>query len=507
MKDKKHYYFKISKQIGASYFFSFIILIFQLLLIVLLTRGLSIKEFGIYSLLSVTISLLNLILRCGIESYIITKIPGLDKEKRTITIMTILFFFCIILSVSGIFLFIFRDVIINMLNIKDYSYIWLLSIPLIIFITFFDILNYYLTSIKKIFISSFFRFLMQCSWIVVLFYLFVTTNKLSLKSVFFFWGISVVVFSIANIFFIRHEIIHFIKNSLKFDFHKLKEILKFSTPLLMVAIFYLTMTYSDRFLINYFLDETKVALYSFAFGLVGFITFMPFILQGVIQPYFNERWNLKKDPSLLFNVLIKYSMICVLPAITGMFVLRNEIIGLLSGPEYIFAAPLVAVLLFFPLLNTLSNIFTQTMYLRNMIKHILIINFIAMIINISFNFIFIPKIGIIAAAYGIILSSLFIFISLIFFRNKKIVLKWNYLKIFRVFLASIAMGLFIFPMHPISYWSKIIVILIGILAYCLFLFIFRVFGNEEKGLMSFIFDNIKQSLTKFNFSIRHDKKK
>lgn len=490
--NNEEYYLKLSKQIGISYFFSFLTIIFQPLLIIILTRVLSIEEFGIYSLLVVTISILTNLLRCGVESYIITKIPGLEEEKRIVTIITILFFFLMILMVCGLLLFIFKSFIINILNINNYTYIWNFVIPLIMFTTFFDIINYYLISIKKIFISSFFRFLIQCLWVIILFGFFLITGKFSLKIVFTIWLFNVFFLLSISPFLLKREIFYFVKKSLKIDFRQLKRILEFGLPLIIVAAFTLMVEYSDRFLINYFLDKTKVALYSLASSLVGFIIIAAYILQGVIQPYFNEKWNSKQDPTLLFNALIKYTMICILPAIIGMFILRKEIIILLSSPEYIPAAPLVVILLSYPIFNILSLIFTHTMYLRDMVKQLLIINLIAITINIILNLIFIPKIGIEAAAYSTVLSTFLVFILLVFYRPKNIAFQWDYLKIFRILLASISMGIIIYPIHPSLYWSKILVIILGAVIYSIFLFIFKVFTKEEKEMMIHIYKNITE---------------
>lgn len=491
MTDGTDYYFKISKQMGVSYLFSFLIIIFQLLLIVILTRKLTIQEFGVYSLLSAALAILNLFLRFGIESYIVTKVPGLDQEKRVQTIVTILFFFSIFLIACSLLLFFFKEIIINALTIQDYLSIWILFVPLAITLTFFDIITYYLLSIKKIVISSVLRFLCQCLWIIVLMVFFFTIDKFSLKLVFVPWLLNVAGISGISLFFVREEILDFIKNSLKFDWLRLKEILIFSLPLVIVTIFTLTGEYTNRFLINHFLGKTEVARYSLATSLVGFTLFIPYIIQGVLQPYFNEKWNLKQDSSVLFNIMVKYSLMFVLPAVTGIFVLREEIILLLSNSEYLPAAPLIAVLLFFPVFNILSLLFTQTLYLRDMGKYLLLINSLALIVDITFNLIFLPRIGVISAVYGVILSSGLIFGAMVILRPKEILFEWDYLKIFPILLASLIMGAIISPINPASSLFKVIVILFGAVVYTIFLFVFKVFNKEEKDLIRQIYRNIK----------------
>ncbi len=504
MADGIDYYLNMSKQMGISYLFSFLTIIFQLLLVAILTRKLSIQEFGVYSLLSAALAILNSFLRFGIESYITTKIPGLEDEKRVRTIITILFFFSLFLLTCSLLLFFLRDMVATTLNIQEYISIWLLFVPLAVALTFFDIITYYLLSIKKIVISSFLRFLCQCLWIIVLVIFFFMVERFSLKLVFVPWLINVLIISGLSIFFIRHEIARFIKDSFQFNWLQLKEIVFFSAPLVIVTVFTLTGEYTNRFLINHFLGKTEVAWYSLASSLVGFALFMPYVIQGVIQPYFNEKWNLKQDPSLLFNILVKYSLLFILPAAAGLFVLRKEIILLLSNGEYLPAAPLVSVLLIFPIFNIMSLLFTQTMYLRNLSRRLLLINGIALTIDIVFNLIFLPKIGVISAAYGVVLSSGFIFLALFVLRPKEIILQWKYLKILPILVASLIMGTIISPINPEDFLSKVLVIVFGVGIYAAFLFLLRVFTQEEMELIRRIYRNIKSQTIKPQITPKKD---
>ncbi len=491
MTDGIDYYFNMSKQMGISYLFSFLTIIFQLLLVAILTRKLPIQEFGVYSLFSAALAVLNSLLRFGIESYITTKIPGLEEEKRIRDIITIIFFFSLFLMACGLLLFFLKNTITSALNIEEYASLWLLFVPLAVALTFFDIITYYLLSIKKIAISSFLRFLCQCLWIMALGVLFFTADRFSLKLVFVPWLINVIGISSISIFFIRHEIISFIKDSLSFNWLQLRKVVTFSMPLVMVTVFTLTGEYTNRFLINHFLGKTEVAWYSLASSLVGFALFIPYIIQGVIQPYFNEKWNLKQDPSLLFNILVKYSLLFVLPAVSGMFVLREDIILLLSNTEYLPAASLVMVLLAFPIFNILSLLFTQTMYLRNLGRYLLLINGIALIIDIVFNLIFLPKIGVVSAAYGVLLSSGFIFGALFILRPKEIIIQWDYLRLAPILMASLMMGTTISLINPSSSLFTSGVILLGAIIYLLFLFVFKVFNKEERDLIRQIYCTIK----------------
>lgn len=491
--NRKDHYLKISKQVSISYFFSFLTIAFQPLLIALLTRTLSIEGYGIYSLLFVTVSLLSVFFRFGFVQYITSKIPGLNEEDRVRSIISLLAFSSFLLLIAGGLLYLFRGPIISILGIKDYSSLWILSLFIILFVALCDQISSYILSIKKIFLSSFLGFLIKCSWIIALFAVFFTVGSFSLNTVFILWLAGVLLSVLLTIFFIRHEFFYFFRYIKRIDFDRLKSALRFSLPLIFVISFSMIIALSDRYVINIFLGKSGVAIYSLAYGIVAIIVSIPAIFQEVIQPYFAEKWNLKKNPSLYFNVLIKYSLMIVFPAIIGMFVLRNEIVSLISGPKYLAAAPIMAILLLFPLFAILIEIFNKTMFLRDMIKHTAAIYFAAAVLNIVLNFIFIPVIGITAAAYSTVVSYFLVLVILFYFRPRRVRFQLNFLRTLRILAASVLMGVLILPINPIQYWSKIGVMLLAVIIYVFLLFILDVFTKGEKELMSFAFSKLKKS--------------
>jgi len=495
--EKEKHYFNLSKQVGTSYFFNLLIILFQPLLTALLTRALSIEEYGTYSLLLATITMFSVLFRFGIVEYIRNKIPGLVEDSRIRTIITLLLFWFIFLMLMGILLFLLSDVIISLLAIQNYTFVWLLSIFLIIFIALNDITESYLTSIKKIFVSSLFSFIAKCSWITVLFALFWLKDanfSINLNSVFVIWLIGTTGSLFLAIYYLRHEITYFSKNALKFDLPKLRLALNFSIPLVFVISFNWIIEVSDRYLINYFLGKKEVAVYSLAYGLVTILISIPIIFQKVIQPYFSEKWNMGEDASVFFNIMLKYSLMMVLPAISGMFFLRNEIIMLLSGKEYLPAAPLLMVLLPVSLFAVIKYIFDKTMFLRDMIKPMILIYLMAAAVNILFNLYFIPRIGAIAAAYSTVISYFIILLIMFCLRPKEIRIKFNYLKPIRILIASILMGVMITLASPTQYWQTIIMIIGGIIIYALLLFALRVFNLEERKLLYLIYNGVKTKL-------------
>ena len=326
---------------------------------------------------------------------------------------------------------------------------------------------------------------------VALFILFFYLKDITLNSVFILWLLGTTISICLAVYYLRSEITFFIKNSLKLDFNKLKQALKFSLPLVFVISFNWIIEVSDRYLINHYLGKKEVALYSLAYGLVTILISVPIIFQKVIQPYFSEKWNLGKDASTLFNMMLKYSLMAVLPAIAGMFVLRNGIILLLSGQDYLPAATFLTILLPIALFAVLMYTFEKTMFLRDLVKSMMGIYFVAAAVNIIFNLYFIPRLGTIAAAYSTVISYFLIILIMFQMRPKEIKIRFNFIKFVRILMASILMGLIIMLINPIQHWQTLIMVGFGIFIYVFFLFTFNVFNLEERKLLRLIYSKFK----------------
>lgn len=482
MKNETEKYLRLSGQIGISYFFNLLIIVFQPLLISLLTRVLTVEEYGVYSLLFTTISILSVILRLGLVDFIRTKIPGMKVEVRAKSLFTLLSFSFLTVTAACLLLFIFRTRIISFLGIQNISFVWTISLGIIIFTTLNDLIDVYLISIQKISVGSSAIFLTRSLWVMLLLLTFSFFGIFSLYQVFvlWFWG------ALGSLLFacvlIRREVASFIRNR-EIDFHLLRSAIFFSLPLVLMVFFSFIIDASDRYILNYYLGKSAVAIYSLAYGLVTMVASLPLIFQSTIAPYLAEKWNLKEDPSSFFSIMLKYSLIIVVPSIIGVVVFREEAVALLSGAKYSESVSLIAVMAIYPLFAVLIELFNKTLLLRNMIKHTLGVYLAGALFKIIFSLLFVPLWGVEAAAYSTTLSFFLMFILLFFFRPKEISLKKEFIAGKRIVFSALLMGLFLSLFSTSPLWLKLAAASIGALIYLVLLFVFRVFQAQEKELI------------------------
>ncbi len=495
MQGKEKDYLKIFQQVGVSYFFNFLIILFQPLLIFLLTRLLSVEEYGVYSLMFTTVSLLSVILRLGLVDYIRIKIPGMREEARGKVLLTLLVFSGLALLITALIFYSGREWMISALAIEKYAPLWGISLAIIFFTTLNDLIDSYLISIKKISLGSLAIFLTRSFWVVLLLTAFLIFDAFSLEGVFWFWLAGAAISFSFAVFCIHKEIVVFFKEKCALNLGLLRRALLFSLPLAMMVTLSFVIDASDRYIINYYIGKSAVAIYSLAYGLVTMVASIPIIFQGAITPYFAEKWNLRQDSSSFFNVMLKYSLLVVIPSIIGLLVLREEIITLISGEKYLTASPLITVLIIYPLFAVLIEIINTTLLLRNMVKQVLFIYLAGAIFNIVFNITFMPLFGVVTAAYSITLTYLLVLALMFYFRPREIILRPRYLAGGRTVLAALIMGWFISFFDPNSLASKIGTVLIGGMVYFWLLFLLKVFSAEEKEFLRTLYHRVKQLLS------------
>lgn len=207
-------------------------------------------------------------------------------------------------------------------------------------------------------------------------------------------------------------LIIFIKNKgikiVKPGFSYIIPLLKFGVPLLMVVVGGWIVDLSDRYLIKYFLDISEVGIYSVGYTIGGVLVFFWRPLNTVLFPDLSALYDERKKRELesRFSRTLKYGVAVSIPAIVGLFILARPITKVLSGQEFLSGSSVVGIIaggIFFHM------IFAHFANLLNILMKVRLLSLIWIgmaILNIILNFCFIPKLGIIGAAYSTFISFL-----------------------------------------------------------------------------------------------------
>lgn len=193
--------------------------------------------------------------------------------------------------------------------------------------------------------------------------------------------------------------------------------LKFSFPIIPGILSALLLSFADRFIINYVLDEARVSEYAVAYIISSIFMALFMATNKVWQKFILK--NLKSQD--LKTISIKGRRYFLFIVIAGCFlvIFRDTLLSIISNDSYMSTShlipPITLGMFFYFLFTMYSNI--PFFYRDTLLMSAPAI--FAAIINIILNFIYIPKYGIIAAAYTTAISYFFQFLIIYFICTKK----------------------------------------------------------------------------------------
>lgn len=192
-----------------------------------------------------------------------------------------------------------------------------------------------------------------------------------------------------------------------FEFHLLQKMLRLSVPLILNAAMWWIFDVSDRWIILYFEDASSVGLYSVACKLAAIllivhtILFQAWQITAVAHKHDTDRNTFYMNVSTLYVRVIFTA--CSMLIASSQFLLESTL-----SDNYSHAWQLGCYLLISTAFFSLASFFGVFYVAFEKTKKALYSSIFAAIINIVMNFILIPYVGMIGAAYATVISTFFL---------------------------------------------------------------------------------------------------
>lgn len=187
--------------------------------------------------------------------------------------------------------------------------------------------------------------------------------------------------------------------------HKL---IKESWPYLLSSLSVVLYMRIDQLMLKNILDEKSLGFYAAGVAISAQLSFIPVILQKTMAPYITR---VKEDNPTHYESIIK--KIFLLFSISGWFIcvffylVAEPLITFLYGKDYIASVDVFSVHIFTNLFINLGIAQSIWMILENKGKLALAKTLIGLLVCIFGNLYFIPRFGIVGAAYSAVLAQLF----------------------------------------------------------------------------------------------------
>ena len=238
-------------------------------------------------------------------------------------------------------------------------------------------------------------------------------------------------------------------------------ILKMAFPFALAAIFVKVYSYVDSIFISKILDTTAVGLYAIAYKFTYAFQFLPLAFIAALYPGMSAVAG--KDEASLERILLRsmwYMAVLSAPIVFGLYAVAPEAIAL-AGEGYEAATVVLQSLIFvlipifldFPIGALLNASGKQTIKTAIM--------GVTMVINIVFNTVLIPQIGILGAAYAALASFIFMFAAGLFY-IPKVIPSFYFGRLFKtilpIYLVGAVMLVVVVVLKPLVGWMPVVLI-------------------------------------------------
>ena len=254
---------------------------------------------------------------------------------------------------------------------------------------------------------------------------------------------------------------------------------------------------SDTTILGILKDDYSVGLYSVA---VKIYTIVKQVFNAVIATTIPRLAYLRKNDVKEFENLTKKMLsiasICAIPAVVGLIILRKEVITLISGNNYLEAAPTLAILSAAIFFGVLANILANGVLIcMGREKCVVKATVISAIGNAALNFVFIPFLSQNGAAITTLLAEMTVFGMALYYSRDIVMHMIDFSEFRNAIIGSALMLLVSFPMSKTLENSQIFMKIAIIMVVCASTYVIVLILFRDKVLFS-ILGQVKEKLRK-----------
>ncbi|UCH65569.1 MAG: polysaccharide biosynthesis C-terminal domain-containing protein, partial [Ignavibacterium sp.] len=289
------------------------------------------------------------------------------------------------------------------------------------------------------------------------------------------------------------------KFSVKFESKIVRVSVKFGLPLIFGSLAMMLLNLSDRFLIKIFLNDEMVGLYDLGYrfaGILNMFIIMPISL--TLLPYAYKIFSKKGDKEFFSKLLLYMTILLVFTGL-GLSIFSKEIIKIFAlNASYWPAYQITPIITFAYVLFGMRLVTSLGLYLTRQTKYVAITTVFVAILNIALNIIFIPKYGMLAAAYSTLISFAVLYLLSEYYSNRFYQISYDHKRILIVISLGIVFYFVSIAFNEFNLYIRIITKSLSILLFILALFLTNCINNNEIVKAKNILINLKSFVTKPN---------
>lgn len=334
-----------------------------------------------------------------------------DRERPKFVFHTLSITLLVIGIIPFLLMFFSANISILLFNTKDYAYIINYALGAISFDLWYLPYSLELRLKNRMLIYSILN-IMSSIFIVVLNIIFISYLKFGEAALI----LSAAIVSVEKFFAFFIAVKE--KPQMKFfNLTLLKQMFRFSLPLVPTTIMMWILNLSDRYVILYYHGSEAVGIYGIG---LRFVSIINIIISAVSVAYTSFAFASKDDSNAkkLYYVIFNFVIITLALISYTVSLFGKEIISLMTSAVYASAYQPLRNLLFSQTIYAMTVIIGYGLYFEKKSIYSLLAVSSGAIVNLAFNFILIPKYGINAAAFTTLVGYLINYIVTLFYSKK-----------------------------------------------------------------------------------------
>jgi O-antigen/teichoic acid export membrane protein len=463
------------KRVGLTGLASLVVALGPIIVLPILTKILTIQEYGIWSLIVVTASFVPMLVLLGLPNSMVRFLaPVKNKDEIREGYYSIALAVLSADLVVSLFLLLFAQMIAA--NLLSNNRTVALLLPLITFVAAYNYLpqTYFRTfqQAKRYSTVS----LLQAFSYVILVAAFVVLG-LGLTGAAFAYLINLLLIALLSTYYVLRDI-----GVAMPSFAKLGAYLKYGLPLVPSSLSSWALSVSDRYIITFFLSVAWVGYYSPGYQLGWTISLLatPFTILVPTALYEHFDANRIAEVKTIMRYSVKYFLAVAVPAAFVFSVLSKPILLVLTTPAIATNGYLITP--FTALSSVLFGVWGIIVTVLTFEKRTRIIGTIwilGAVLNIGLNLALVPYFGIMAAAVTTLLGYGFVLGVTAFYAARQMRLDVDFGFIFKSISASIVISSFALVWHASGFLNISALIVICAAAYTAILFVLKGFTASE----------------------------
>jgi len=275
--------------------------------------------------------------------------------------------------------------------------------------------------------------------------------------------------------------------SLTFSPMLFKDSVKYGFPLIWVEMGHLILNYADRYLIQLYLGSISLGIYVAGYNLSTYVTeIIMYPVNYALTPiYMNMLVNKGEEETKEFlGKAFRYFLLIMFPIVFGFIAVGKDLISILATRKYLGSVAVLPYVVIGQSIYACSLILNNGLYIRKKTYVVTSTIYFACLLNIGLNLVLIPHFGIIGAALATLISNTLYVILITYFAFKEFSFPIDYGRIVLYLGASVVMYHTVKWVHLNSSLINFIgEVLVGAFVYSLLVFLFD--GEIRRNLLKF----------------------